>query len=61
MQATPATWQMLVDAAGRSDRLTALCGGEARWRRLRGSSARRIAVEPLWSDRDDDMVPGGAS
>ena len=30
MQATPATWQMLLDAGWKgSDRLTALCGGEA--------------------------------
>lgn len=29
MQATPATWRLMLDAGWRGDRITALCGGEA--------------------------------
>ena len=48
MQATPATWQMLLDAGWKgSDRLTALCGGEA----LRATLAAKILprVATLWN------------
>jgi predicted amino acid dehydrogenase len=48
MQATPATWQMLVDAGWKgSDRLTALCGGEA----LPAALAAKILphVASLWN------------
>src|SRR5262249_24184266 len=48
MQATPATWQMLIDAGWKgSDRLTALCGGEA----LPAALAAKIlpGVAALWN------------
>ena len=48
MQATPATWQMLLDAGWKgSDRLTALCGGEA----LPATLAAKILprVGSLWN------------
>ncbi|HVS00902.1 MAG TPA: amino acid adenylation domain-containing protein, partial [Thermoanaerobaculia bacterium] len=48
LQATPATWQLLLDAGwGGSPRLSALCGGEA----LPAGLARRLAgrVAALWN------------
>jgi amino acid adenylation domain-containing protein len=48
MQATPATWQMLIDAGwARSRQLTALCGGEALTPALAAGILAR--VEALWN------------
>ena len=48
MQATPATWQMLVDAGWKgSNRLTALCGGEALPPALAAKILPRVAS--LWN------------
>src|SRR5262245_40665643 len=45
MQATPATWQMLLDAGWEgSDRLTALCGGEALPATLAAKILPRVAT-----------------
>jgi amino acid adenylation domain-containing protein len=48
MQATPATWQMLLDGGWKgSDRLTALCGGEALPSTLAAEILPRVAT--LWN------------
>jgi amino acid adenylation domain-containing protein len=48
MQATPATWRLLIDAGWRgSPRLKALCGGEALSRRLADEILERVAE--LWN------------
>ena len=48
MQATPATWQMLIDAGWRGNgRLTALCGGEALLPALAAGILARTAS--LWN------------
>ena len=59
MQATPATWGMLIEAGWSGDReLRVLCGGEA----IDACARRRIAdaheggLERLWPNRDDDLV-----
>ena len=63
LQATPATWRLLLDAGWRGKPgLTMLCGGEALPRDLadRLLEQGRRAVEPLRPDRDDDLVVGVA-
>ncbi|GMK39946.1 hypothetical protein PCCS19_30010 [Paenibacillus sp. CCS19] len=47
MQATPATWRLMLDAGWRGDRITALCGGEA----LSNELATRLLdrCEALWN------------
>jgi amino acid adenylation domain-containing protein len=48
MQGTPATWQMLLDAAWRGDaKLTALCGGERLHRALANELLERVGS--LWN------------
>lgn len=44
MQATPATWQLLLDAGWRDSNLKVLCGGEA----LRRELARRLLRNSSW-------------
>ncbi len=59
LQATPATWQMLVDEGWTgSRRIRALCGGEALPGALadRDRRAHLPAVERVRPDRDDDLV-----
>ena len=63
MQATPATWQTLLDAGWDGARdFKALVGGERLPRALADAVAGRVgdAVEPLRADRDDDLVDRGA-
>ena len=59
MQATPATWRLLLECGwtGSPD-LKILCGGEALVTGTRGRiiAAVRLAVEYVWSDRDHDLV-----
>ena len=69
MQATPTTWRMLLEAAGRATpRLKALCRrrGAAAGARGRARRRGRRALEHVRPDRDDDLVdmrqgrcPGG--
>ena len=58
MQATPATFRMLVDAGWRGRRdLRVLCGGEAFPPELpRVARPRRRGVEHVRADRDHDLV-----
>ena len=59
LQATPATWRMLIDAGWtRPTGLKALCGGEALPRDLAAGAwrGRRRAVEHVRADGDDDLV-----
>ena len=61
LQATPATWRLLLEAGWQGNpTLTMLCGGEALPRtladRLIGQGGR--ALEPLRSDRDHGLVVG---
>src|SRR5262249_37929220 len=72
MQATPATWRLLIDAGwpGAED-LKALCGGEALTRELAGSLCRRVGrlwnvygptETTIWSTFEQvDRVPANAS
>ena len=63
MQATPATWRMLLEAGWqRAAGLRVLCGGEALPRRP-GRPARRHrgdGLEHVRADRDDDLVDRAA-
>ncbi len=59
MQATPATWRMLLEAGWTGDRkLKILIGGEAVSQKLATQLAQKICVgmERVWSDRDHDLV-----
>ncbi len=59
MQATPATWRVLLESGWQGDaRLKALCGGEALPPRPRGRAPRPrgLAVERLRPDRDHRLV-----
>ena len=61
LQATPATWRLLLEAGWQGQpTLTMLCGGEATSPRFGGSAAGQgsRAVECLRSDRDDHLVVG---
>ena len=63
MQATPATWELLLASGWTgAPALRVWCGGEALPRRLadRAAGARGGSVELLRADRDDDLVDGGA-
>ena len=64
MQATPATWQMLLDSGweGKYD-LRAFCGGEALPRELAGGAPALYSsgLESLRSDRDHCLGDGGQS
>ena len=59
MQATPATWRLLLETKWQSDSpIKILCGGEALpWELASQLRARRhFLVEPLWSHRDHHLV-----
>ena len=59
MQATPATWKLLIAAGWQGDaRMKILCGGEAMEPALARSLLVRseASVEYVWPDRDDDLV-----
>ena len=59
MQATPATWRLLLEAGFRAPAgFKMLCGGEALPRELADAPAagRRRAVEHVWPHRDHDLV-----
>ena len=61
LQATPATWRLLLEAGWRGKpTLTMLCGGEALPRALADRLTRQGAasLERLRSDRDDRLVVG---
>ena len=64
LQATPATWRLLLEAGWRGRAgLTGLCGGEAlppRLARRCGRASARL-VEPVRPDRDDDLVHASAA
>ena len=59
MQATPATWRLLLEAGWQgSGKLRVLCGGEALPRELADQLLARCASvqQSVWAYRDDDMV-----
>ena len=61
MQATPATWRLMLDAgwAGKRD-LKVLCGGEELPRDLAAALIERVprTLEHVWPDRDHHLVHG---
>ena len=59
MQATPATWKMLLDSQWENDsRLKILCGGEALPNKVGGPiiAQKLISVEYVWAYRNDNLV-----
>ena len=59
LQATPATWRLLLEAGWPGSPAWLLCGGEALPRELADDwSARGRALEYVRADRDDHLVLG---